>query len=43
MPSVVYRPMKGRKAGGELVVVYRSEEVALAVKRFVATLKKLAR
>jgi DNA-binding transcriptional LysR family regulator len=43
VPNVVYRPMKGLKAGGELVVVHRSSEESLAVKRFIATLKKLAR
>ncbi len=43
MPNVVYRPMRGLKDGGELVVVYRSAEESLAVKRFVGTLKKLAR
>jgi DNA-binding transcriptional LysR family regulator len=42
MPNVVYRPMKGLKAGGELVAAYRTSEDSLAVQRFVVTLKKLA-
>lgn len=42
MPNVVYRPMKGLKLGGERVVVYRTAEDSIAVKRFIDVLRKIA-
>lgn len=43
MPNVEYRLMRGLKAGGERVVVYRKSEESIAVKRFIDGLRKLVR